>query len=142
MDKILLDKKDAWLLEKYKWYTSNRGYACSKKGDKPVIILHRLIMNCPDSIQVDHINGDKLDNRRANLRLATRAQNQQNKLKCKGKYLKGVTKKKNRWQGQIGIEPGKREYLGSFLTEEEAHLSYCFAAIYFFGDFACGGYRD
>ena len=90
--------------------------------------MHRLVMNATNpEIVIDHINGDTLDNRKANLRFATVAQNAQNRNKVKGcssKYL-GVTyhKRDERWQTQVRHN-GKRHYVGLYLTEEEAARAY------------------
>lgn len=74
--------------------------------------------------QVDHINGDKLDNRLENLRLATAAENLQNKRFAQGLNLYlGVRKSKNRWQAYININY-KFIHLGMFDTPELAHAAY------------------
>ena len=99
------------------------------KEDGRHISLHRLVMNCPEHLVVDHINGNGLDNRRSNLRLATRAQNQLNKGKKKdtsSRFL-GVTYKKdrNKWvaRGTSSVTSLKF-HIGYFNTEEEAALAY------------------
>jgi len=88
--------------------------------------------------RLDHINGDKDDNRIANLRIADKYQNAQNamiKPNNKSGY-KGVSKSKNRWTAIIQSR-GKVHYLGLFLTPEEAHQAYCKAAKELHGEFAC-----
>ena len=83
----------------------------------------------PDD-QLDHINRIKSDNRIANLREATQCLNEQNKSAQANKesIFKGVTKNKNKWCARIRIEKGKRLYLGSFETEEDAYNAYYRAA--------------
>jgi hypothetical protein len=87
---------------------------------------------------VDHINRDKLDCRRSNLRVATRSQNEANKTKgARGssKY-KGVTKTANgKWKAEITVA-GKRRYLGVFKDEVDAAMAYNNAAAIEYGEFA------
>ena len=103
--------------------------------------MHRMIMKAKPGELVDHINGDPLDNRRSNLRIATHAENSRNGKKgtygglpCISKY-KGVTKNGDRLISQIVVD-GKHIYLGSFETEEEAARAYDQAAKEHFGEFA------
>lgn len=100
----------------------------------------------PPGFLVDHINGDKLDNRRSNLRLATRSQNEMNKLKRRthkgrpatSKY-KGVClntgKRKKKWRAFLTID-GKRVQLGAYYSEREAALAYNAKAKEVYGEFA------
>jgi hypothetical protein len=101
--------------------------------------LHRLIMNAPRGLVVDHINGDSLDNRRANLRLATHSQNSCNKKKRKNttSQFRGVCfcKAKGKWDANINLA-GKRIWLGSFDSEIEAGKAYDEAAKKYHGEFA------
>ena len=89
--------------------------------------MHRIILNCPDNLQVDHVNGNGLDNRRENLRIVTESQNTQNqRIKSSNKSgHKGVFwhKHRNKWMAQIGIE-GRQIYLGSFINIEDAVFEY------------------
>ena len=78
---IQFDEVDAPLVLGHRWCVVN-GYAARgvRNGHRRTTqYLHRLIVNAPSGYEVDHINGDRLDNRRANLRLVTRSQNEQNK---------------------------------------------------------------
>ena len=85
----IIDDEDYSWLSQWKWYLSGSGYAVRhvscEKGYHSVY-MHRLILNLtsPNVLQTDHINGDRLDNRRCNLRAVTRSQNAQNrhKLNC------------------------------------------------------------
>lgn len=79
------------------------------KGGSPVVIrMHRLILGAPPGVEVDHINGNGLDNRRANLRIVTHAQNQQNRhaLTKNTSGCRGVTFHRvlGMWQAQIRFE--------------------------------------
>ena len=91
----------------------------------------------PKDMEVDHIDGDTFDNRAANLRLATRAQNGQN-LRGYRKGLKGAyfsfKNSSKPWLATIQKE-GVRHYLGCFETEEEAHEAYVKASAVYHGEF-------
>ena len=84
---------------------------------------------------IDHINRDPHDNRWVNLRGATRTQQNANRV-MPSKYLRGTARSKNKWQAQI-YKDGKRIHLGSFATEMEAHLAYCYHAEQLHKEFAC-----
>ncbi|MCI0598731.1 MAG: HNH endonuclease [Beijerinckiaceae bacterium] len=87
--------------------------------------------------QIDHINGDRADNRFLNLREATRTENAWNaKLRSDSHSgFKGVRRHKRRWCAYIKVS-GKQKHLGSFATPEEAHDAYCRAAREHHGQFA------
>lgn len=75
-----IDKEDIPKLEKYTWNISNAGYLCARINNKNTL-LHRYIFNEYNSeIFFDHINQDKFDNRKSNLRKCTKAENNQNKF--------------------------------------------------------------
>lgn len=104
------------------------------------IILERILGRKPECHELtDHINGNGLDNRRENLRVATHSQNQMNKSAKRGTKagLKGVShdKKWNKWIAVI-IYNRKRIQLGRFDTPEEAHEAYKAKAIELHGEFA------
>jgi hypothetical protein len=88
---------------------------------------------------IDHINGNKSDNRFSNLREATNAENLSNRLadKTNSTGFKGVYPNKHRPGYSATITTnGKKHYLGYFQTPEEAHAAYCRAAIQLHGQFA------
>ena len=111
--------------------------------DKRMYLAHRLVWLYIYGVfpphYVDHKDGDKNNNSFTNLRLATPLENQMNKRKMKGKYLKGVMKVRNSFQAAIRHNK-KKLYLGCFNTEQEAHQAYCLAAQKHFGEFANFGY--
>ena len=114
-----------------KWYA--RHVSRTSEGFWSVY-MHRLIL---DAEQVDHVNGDGLDNRRQNLRLATAHQNNRNRAPGGSLGYKGVTltKATGRYRAVIRVE-GQLKHLGYFTTPEQAALAYNSAARAFFGEFA------
>lgn len=104
-----------------------------------MVLLHRFIVGAPDGLEVDHKNGDGLDCRRSNLRLATRTQNAANRSKQWGTVsrFKGVylNRKTGKWQAQIWCE--KKQFRGRIVeTEEEAARDYDRLAVIHAGEFA------
>jgi hypothetical protein len=93
----------------------------------------------PGGKAIDHINGNRSDNRIANLRLATPLENNRNQGKRSGtsSAYKGVSwyKRKKKWVAQIRMN-GRSTHLGYFHDEEAAHYAYCAAAAREFGEFA------
>jgi hypothetical protein len=129
----LVDDVDFECLNQYKWYVKKESqayYACRhgsrKKEPRPFYRMHRCITNAPKGMEVDHINGDGLDNRRSNLRIVTHRQNCQNQQykKITSKYP-GVCwhKASDKWAAAISIN-GKPKHLGLFKTELEAFEVY------------------
>ncbi len=142
----IVDDEDFDILNKYKWHLHKRktvNYARTtitikfKKYLK--IQMHRLILNAPDYLQVDHINHDGLDNRKLNLRLCTPSENSRNQRGKNGytnKY-KGVywIPKINKWYSIISNN-GKQVFLGAFEKEFDAAKAYNNAALIYHKEFA------
>jgi len=108
-------------------------YAKSSKG----IFMHRLVINAPKGVMVDHVNGDGLDNQRENLRLCTNAENLRNRKLHKNSTsgYKGVFPFRDKYIVQIQFD-GQRFYLGIYSDPIEAAKVYDKKAIELFGDFA------
>ena len=138
----IIDKDDVATISGHKWCAlrapNGRWYAvCRSNGN--FLFMHRVIMNAPAGRDVDHANSDGLDNRRSNLRIATRSQNLGNRRKMPGRSsrYKGVTwhKARHKWRAYIGAG-GVLRHLGYFLDEADAALAYDRAALEAWGEFA------
>lgn len=123
---ILYSEEDHELISKYNWgIDSTRGYVVTH-FNYVCIRMHRLIMQAPDNIPVDHINGNKLDNRRENLRLSNSVENGQNKSKranTTSKFL-GVSylKEEQTFRARITID-GKAVLIGTYVDEIDAAIA-------------------
>ncbi len=139
-----VDDEDFVMLSQWKWSLSN-GYATRRlrrlyiEGEKPKQRdqkMHRLLLGEPDG-QVDHINCDRLDNRKINLRVVTIQQNRCNRGKTikNSTGYKGVGKRGARWLAQIKAK-NKPIFLGYFSCPEDAARAYDSAALNLHGDYA------
>ena len=118
---------DEWypLLSQWKWHLTCKGYAERSVRPGYGTMMHRVVNMTPQGLWTDHINGNKLDNRAANLRSCTNAENSQSRKRksaAKSGY-RGVSKKNNRFQATITINY-KSHYIGMFDTAEEAARAY------------------
>lgn len=125
---IIVDKENADYAKQFKWSLHSCGYATRGKNNGATFYLHREIMNAQKGQIIDHINGDKLDNRKSNLRFCTDFENTKNRDKSNGNYTskyKGVylDKKRNKWIAQITYNY-KAINLGGFDTQEKAAQAY------------------
>ena len=131
-----VDPADRHLLDGYSWYLDH-GYARAMIKGNPVY-MHRLIMGLPEQ-NIDHKNGDKLDNRRSNLRLCTQSQNMANTgiSKANKTGYKGVFWRKERAKFVAYIVVNrKRKHLGYFTQAIDAAKVYDQAAMEAWGEFA------
>lgn len=132
----LIDIEDFAVVSRHRWQVGS-GYARTGRG-KEYVSLSRLLLPPPPGMVTDHINGCKLDNRRANLRIASPRQNAMNsRVEKRGEDCpyRGVRRSLQRWKASIRVE-GKRVYLGTFDTPETAALAYNAAASRWHGAFA------
>ena len=144
----IVDEDDFEHLSQWKWHCNKSGYAArmqyvcyiGKRKIQNMIHMHREVMKTPIGMVVDHIDGNKVDNRKINLRNCTESENQKNRLKhaknTSSKY-KGVYfhKHKKKWYAHIKYS-GKHHHLGSFVNENDAAIAYNNAALEHHGEYA------
>jgi len=135
----LIDKKDLQLITGHNWRTQSCGgrwYAAGSVG-KEVVLLHRFITNAPSDMEVDHIDGNGLNNTRANIRICTHAQNMANRKLSKNSRtgFNGVSVFGKRYRAFIEVR-GEKIYLGSFGNKIFAAKAYNRAAYKYFGQYA------
>lgn len=136
-EKCLVDEEDFERLSQYRWRITD-GYARSYINRKHVM-MHRLLIDVPKGKEVDHINGNRLDNRKSNLRLVSRSQNSANKPAPghNTSGYKGVSYRKDTGKYVAYINcMGKRERLGNFNNPEDAAKAYNEAAVRLYGEYA------
>lgn len=137
--KSLVDNEDYDLLSAHNWYAAKRGYGfyAQRVSKRKVIQIHRVVMNAQKGEEVDHINGNTLDNRKNNLRKVTRSQNEWNRKKQSNNTsgYKGVIFSRGRYVARIKVL-NKVNYLGAFKQKKEAALAYNNAATKYHGEFA------
>ena len=139
----LIDEADYAVVSQYRWqavwHRNTQQYQVQGYVNGRKIKLSRFLMNAPAHLDVDHINGNSLDNQRHNLRLCTNQQNHWNMRKHRNatSQYKGVcwVTRTRKWLAQIEVN-GRNMRLGSFTDEREAARAYDVAATKFFGEFA------
>ncbi len=131
MARALIDKYDIEKVKQYKWHLNDNGYVTTAIKGKG-LRLHHLILKRKKEFDTDHINGNKLDNRKNNLRYATRSQNAFNRKNTKGVSLNKNTKK---WRAQIHLNY-KQIYLGLFDNKADALKARREAELKYFSEFA------
>lgn len=140
----LVDDDDFERLKHFKWYfTGKNGYAgrmVRRNGKRLLTHMHWYILRLPPGLVIDHINGNRLDNRKENLRVCTKADNNKNRRLVKvnaSSQFKGVTWRAHAraWKAYIKINR-KQIHLGYFKDEQEAARAYNRAAVEIFGEYA------
>lgn len=141
----LVDDEDFELLNQWSWCINKDGqwpYAIRRQRNAipNTIVMHRLLMGFPQGMEIDHIDGNTLNNQKSNLRICSSRQNKQNRRMTtrNSSGYKGVfyaIHPHNRWRAVISIN-GKTKHLGHFLDPRMAAMSYDEAAIKHFGEFA------
>jgi len=143
----LVDDNDFGRINAHKWHLNNPRHCCYAERNVPMkngngftaMRMHREIMNAPDGMEVDHIDGNGLNNQKSNLRLCTHSQNQANRKMQKNNRsgFRGVSwrKRERRWAAVVSID-GKRRYLGYFISIYDAAKARDNVVASHFGDFA------
>lgn len=133
----LIDEADAEKANRYRWcrVTGNLGKVYAKSGSR---YLHRYLLDAPKGLDVDHINGDGLDNRRTNMRTATRSQNLWNRRMNRNNTsgFQGVSfwAGRGKWVATI-VQYRRRTIIGQFDSAEEAAMARDRAVIELRGEF-------
>ncbi len=131
----IVDDEDFQYFEQFKWHYTTYGYAKNNK----LGLLHRIILDVNFNQDVDHKNGNKLDNRKCNLRICNKSQNGMNRniTKKSTSGYKGVYWKKdrNKWRAQIQVNK-KSIFIGYFENKEDAAKAYNEAAVKYHKEFA------
>jgi len=139
----IVDDEDYEKLVKYRWYLNHKGYAqrnrkyVSKKPDKGQILMHCMVLDPKEGFTTDHINFNKLDNTRQNLRHSTNKDNirrRGGRKKCTGVYTR-KHKTVTRYQSLIRVD-GKLINIGYYKTQKEAAIAYNKAAKKYHGEHA------
>lgn len=143
----MVDPEDHEWLSSKKWFLSSHGYAytvlrkvkAAGKSTQQNVPMHRVVALANSDQHTDHINGDKLDNRKSNLRLCTNRENAMNArrrpLNTSGYKGVGWDKAKGLWRAYIKVNY-RQIWLGYYRDRESAALAYNEAARLHFGDFA------
>jgi hypothetical protein len=143
MDQVaLIDKEDFDKIKDYGWYAHfdkvGKTFYAITRTHGTNIIMHRLILNAPDSLVIDHADHNGLNNRKSNIRVCSQSQNCMNKKVQSNNTsgYRGVSfhKTKNKYQATIMVNR-KQVYLGTFNTALEASEAYQIAAKKLFGKF-------
>ena len=136
--------RDRLDLTKYNWHITTKGYVSTSPKYGESYLLHRLVMNAPEGMLVDHIDHNVLDNRSINLRLCTPMENSRNsksRNSSSSKYIGvGWHRAANKWEafGKLG----KKVYLGIYVNEIDAAKAYDKFALENYGDFANTNFQD
>ena len=138
---FIIDKDDYEIVVAYSWYKTSNGYIATRDRNAGGVLktMHRLIANAKDSDMVDHINHDKSDNRRCNLRIVSRSENQQNRkapVNCPS-GVRGVSRDKTsgKWTSKIWVNK-KYKYLGAYHDFDDAVAARKAAEERYFGEYS------
>jgi hypothetical protein len=139
----LVDRVDFESLNRHRWSTIPNGYVVrytTENKKRRTYLLHREVMNAPKGMEVDHINGTLIDNRRCNLRICTPSQNQANQVHLSSDNTSGFLgvfrgKTHGTWIAQVTVRY-RRIHLGTFSTKEDAARAYNAAKLQYWGEFA------
>jgi hypothetical protein len=131
---VFIDEEDYDLVNQYKWHLTPSGYIMNGKE-----LIHRVIMSAKKGFDVDHIDGNPLNNKKENLRICSHGENCRNQKKSKNNTsgYKGVSWRKDAKKYRAYIMKDQKEiHLGYFNSKKEAAKIYNIAALQYFGPFA------
>lgn len=144
---VLVDAEDFETLNKHKWYKTKNSkarpdrqqYIATTILPKITVFMHRMVMKTPKGLETDHIDGNTFDNRKSNLRICTKAENQRNAKLRKDSTtgLKGILwhRARKRWIARIRHN-GKSIHLGTFINKDDARKARHEAEKKYHGEFA------
>ena len=135
----IVDDEDYDEMSRFPWHAVKTPGGSTFYAARRCVRMHNQIMNVSSTgIEVDHENGNGLDNRRSNLRLATRTEQLWNTRRRSDNTsgYKGVSSFRERWRAEITVN-GRRVHLGLFDDPADAGHAYDAAALEYFGEFAC-----
>lgn len=136
-----VDDEDFEKLNSFKWCAwwnpRAKCFVPVRIKNRRTIYLYRYLLNCPKGMEVDHIDGNPLNNQKSNLRICTHSQNNYNrgKNKTSSNKFKGVREHGAGFMARLKYQ-GQTKYLGTFETPEDAARAYDEEAIKVFGEFA------
>jgi len=134
---IFVDTEDLPLLSAFTWCVGGTGYAMSRTGGSATL-MHRLLIGAPRGMFVDHIDGSPLNNRKGNLRVCRKQQNEFNTKVRRDNtcgYRGVCPSRRGKFRAYINLN-GKQESLGEYLRPEDAARAYNKRAVELFGEFA------
>jgi hypothetical protein len=140
----IVDDEDYAHLVLIPWRYNNNGYAITAKTAQPKA-MHHYILHIPPNMVADHINRDRLDNRKINLRICTKLENSKNRSKrfnSKSDF-RGVSynNRDKNWAAKIWVD-GKNLHLGTFSNDIDAAKAYDEAAAFYYKQFANLNFGD
>jgi hypothetical protein len=133
----VIDDADAELVLRHKWRAATHGRYAQTNVGKRTVFMHRLIMAPPEGFETDHVDGDGLNNKRDNLRLATRSQNRANnhsQVRNKHGFRGVIQTARGYFYGRVN-KYGKQHFTASFNTPEAASIARNRLAIQLYGEF-------
>jgi len=138
--RVLIDSEDIEKVKDITWGINKNRYVCTKLfNPRRTLYLSRYLLNLNGELDIDHINLDKLDNRRKNLRICLHVENTWNRRKynieSSSKYM-GLRRRNGNWDARIKVK-NKQFHIGTFTKEEAAASAYNYFARIFHKEFAC-----
>lgn len=141
---VLLDDADADYFDQYNWNVTDHNYVARRIGKRSTVYLHRLLNGEPEGLLIDHKNRNRLDNRRENLRVCNRAQNNSNNETKRDNSSGYVGVRRNRtgkWEAGF-YDNNSYVYLGIFDDAAEAAKARDRAVLEHRGEFASLNFPD